>query len=233
MIETKWLAARFSRPMLNHLAEQASERKLRLFAVACCRRIWPTLHDERSRHAVELAEQYADGLINLEVLRQTGSDSVAAFEEICRAQTGERDLFHPLWRAVAAFRRSAPSAVRWACLAAMMSTERALDVANTAESVANSKDLQLQCELLREVFGNPFRPMTLGPAHRTPTIVSLARAAYDERHLPSGELDPQRLAVLSDALEEAGAPAELTAHLRAPGPHVRGCHVVDLILGMS
>jgi hypothetical protein len=87
--------------------------------------------------------------------------------------------------------------------------------------------------LLHDISGNPFRPVFRAPTHRTPTIVSMARAAYDERHLPSGELDPHRLVVLADALEEAGAPAELLEHLRSPGPHVRGCHVVDLCLGLS
>jgi hypothetical protein len=46
-------------------------------------------------------------------------------------------------------------------------------------------------------------------------------------------LDLHRLAVLADALEEAEAPSELVAHLRGPGAHMRGCHVVDLCLGLS
>ena len=63
-------------------------------------------------------------------------------------------------------------------------------------------------------------------------MVALARAAYDQRELPSGALDTTRLAVLADALEEAGCDqADLLTHLRGPGPHVRGCWVVDLILG--
>ncbi len=87
--------------------------------------------------------------------------------------------------------------------------------------------------LFHDVFGDAFRPVTLTATHHTPTVVSLARTAYDERHLPSGELDPHRLVVLADALEGAGAPVELVAHLREPGPHVRGCYVVDLCLGLS
>jgi hypothetical protein len=87
--------------------------------------------------------------------------------------------------------------------------------------------------LLRDVLADPSLSATLEPARRTPTVVSLARAAYDERHLPSGDLDPHRLAVLADALEEAGAHDELVAHLRGPGPHVRGCHVVDFCLGLT
>jgi hypothetical protein len=62
--------------------------------------------------------------------------------------------------------------------------------------------------------------------------VALARAAYDERHLPSGHLDPARLLVLADALEEAGATdARLLGRLRSAGPHVHGCHAVDAVLG--
>jgi hypothetical protein len=87
--------------------------------------------------------------------------------------------------------------------------------------------------LIRDIFGDPFRPITVPSSHRTPAVVSLAQAAYDERHLPGGELDPHRLAVLADALEEVGTTGELVTHLRGPGPHVRGCHVVDLYLGLS
>jgi hypothetical protein len=91
-----------------------------------------------------------------------------------------------------------------------------------------------ECRLLREVFGNPFRPATITPAWRTPQVVALAQAAYEERELPAGTLDVTRLAVLADALEEVGCdPADLLSHLRGPGPHVRGCWAVDLILGKS
>jgi hypothetical protein len=68
------------------------------------------------------------------------------------------------------------------------------------------------------VFGNPFRPAALDPARRTPDVVDLAQAAYDERHLPAGTLDAARLAVLADALEEAGCTdPDLLNHLRRPG----------------
>jgi hypothetical protein len=88
-----------------------------------------------------------------------------------------------------------------------------------------------QCHLLREVFGPPFRPVPVAPAWQTRIVVQLAQAAYDERQLPSGHLDPARLAVLADALEAAGATGEIVAHLWGPGPHVRGCWAVDLTLG--
>jgi hypothetical protein len=66
----------------------------------------------------------------------------------------------------------------------------------------------------------------------TPAVLKLAQAAYDDRLLPSGLLDNTRLAVLADALEEAGCgDAEILAHCRGGGEHVRGCWPVDLVLG--
>jgi hypothetical protein len=92
-------------------------------------------------------------------------------------------------------------------------------------------EMTSQCAFLREIVGHPFRRVTLDPACRTPAVISLATAAYEERDLPSGHLDPDRLAVLADALEEAGCDdLAILDHLRGPGPHVRGCWVVDLLL---
>jgi hypothetical protein len=90
-----------------------------------------------------------------------------------------------------------------------------------------------QAALLRCVCGNPFRCVKLDAALLTPTVSSLAAAAYAERSLPSGELDAARLAILPDALEEAGCTdASLFAHLRDRGTvHIRGCWCVDLVLG--
>jgi hypothetical protein len=96
-----------------------------------------------------------------------------------------------------------------------------------------------QADLLRCIIGNPFRPRPALPpdllAWQDATIFRLAQAAYNERPLPAGHLDVHRLAVLSDALEEAGLPLdnELLLHLRRPGSHVRGCFAVDAILGLE
>jgi hypothetical protein len=92
-----------------------------------------------------------------------------------------------------------------------------------------------QTKLLHDIFGNPLRPVTISPAvlaWNDATVVRLAQAAYDERHLPAGTLDNGRLAILADALEEAGCTdTDMLGHLRGPGPHVRGCWPVDLCLG--
>lgn len=81
------------------------------------------------------------------------------------------------------------------------------------------------CDQFRDVAGNPFRPVQFDPAWRTEAVVALARGVHEDRA-------PDRLPVLADALEDAGcADPAILAHCRSAGPHVRGCWVVDLVLG--
>jgi hypothetical protein len=84
--------------------------------------------------------------------------------------------------------------------------------------------LATQAELLRCVVGTPFRPLCVD-SPLTRTVAALAQGIYDERSF-------DRLPVLADALEEAGCTnADILNHCRSDGPHVRGCWVVDLLLG--
>jgi hypothetical protein len=105
-------------------------------------------------------------------------------------------------------------------------TWEAAEAARTAEQTA-------QAALLRDIFANPFRPpAALASALLTLDVPALARGAYEDRLLPSGRLDPGRLAALADAVEAAGCTdEELLEHLRGDGPHCRGCWPVDLLLG--
>ena len=90
---------------------------------------------------------------------------------------------------------------------------------HTAEfEVACLSEVSVQSQLMRDIVGNPFHSVTLDRTWLTPTVSSLATAAYEERALPSGELDAARLGVLADALEEAGcSSADLLAH-QHPAP---------------
>jgi hypothetical protein len=93
-----------------------------------------------------------------------------------------------------------------------------------------SQDLSAPlADLFRDIFGNPFRPVAFDISWRTPAVLALVQGLYDERELPSGQLDVGRLAILADALEDAGSTeAAILNHCREPGVHVRGCWVVDL-----
>jgi len=243
MTEAEWLASVDPAAMLAWLGDKISDRKLRLFAAACCRRIWPLLTDARSRAAVEAAERHADGLVT--------DDELAAARDATR--DAARDA---TWAAA----RDAARATAWAA---------ARDTARAAAQAAAWA--AARGALLRDLIGNPWQPAALSPGWLTADVVSLAEAAYEHR-LDDGTLDTGCLLALSDALEEAEfptdvdcgrcgghgwfgklsltsasktrpcdvngccfgrAPHPLLAHLRSPGPHYRGCWSVDLILNRA
>jgi hypothetical protein len=106
------------------------------------------------------------------------------------------------------------------------------DVIGLMDYAENYEEVRRITPLFRDIFGNPFRPVTFNAAWRTSTVTNLAAAIYEDRHLPSGLFDNQRMAVLADALEDAGCDStDILGHLRGGGEHVRGCHVIDLVLG--
>src|SRR5262249_49188307 len=81
--------------------------------------------------------------------------------------------------------------------------------------------------LLRDVIPSPFHPVLLDPAWRTPTVISIGTVIYDERQF-------EDLPILADALEEAGcSQEEILSHCRGPGPHARGCWLLEAILGRA
>jgi len=224
MTESEWLACTNPQPMLEFLGGKTSKRKLRLFAVACCRRIWHFLTDERSRRAVEVAERYADKGAGEQERKAVFAAAGAVAKPF---SPGLGKLFRPLMAATAAEvtasrrHKLAGSAASFAASAASGGATAALQLEG-----------QMQTILLRDIFGDLFRLVVLDASWRPPAVVALAQAACEERSLPAGTLDSARLAVLADVLEDAGCDnADILSHLRGPGPHVRGCWVVDLLLG--
>jgi hypothetical protein len=221
MTEQQWLASRSALAMLQHLCERCGvarrkngRRKLRLFACACCRRVWDRLKEERDRQIIEIAENFADGLATQE--------EVTAARERCLDRT---DYIWPASRAAIATTdpqpRTAAKQVMFDVCCAVASHGQGYPERWTAESTAHA-------DVVREIFGNPFHPVRIEPAWRAwneGTVVRIARAIYDERAF-------DRMPILADALEDAGCgdPAILS-HCRGPGPHYRGCFLLDALLG--
>jgi hypothetical protein len=237
MTEAEWLASTDPVPMLRSLAG-ASDRKLRLFACAACRRVWHLFADDAGRGAVKAAERFADGLATGEEL----ADALAAAES---AVSGSGGAAFAAWGAAADGTNF--SAAGGAGYAAKEAAQAAAGLPHlptdsspwewthpedfAAKEGALRAERAHQASLLRDAF-NPFHPASASPAWQAPQVVALAQAAYEQRGLPAGTLDVARLAVLADALEEAGCTnADMLSHLRGPGPHVRGCWAVDLLLG--
>jgi hypothetical protein len=207
MNEADWLHGTDPQGMLEFLRSsgRASDRKLRLFAVACSRRVWDLL-DPPGQEVVTIAELFADGLATPGELRTA--------RLACRF-TGSRSG----WYAAATH----PAiAARNAALSAQQGAQ------------AQDERLA-QAHLLRDIFANPLRPLPSIDLHWiTDTIKSLAEAEYKERSLLGGTLDNARLAILAGALEQAGCTdAVFLDHLRNPAYHVRGCHALDAILGRA
>jgi hypothetical protein len=223
MNESHWLRGTDPTPLLEFLRDsgQLSERKARLFAAACCRGIWDLIRTASARRAVEASEAYVDGRIRWRELAELRE----------RARREEADLAQ--WAVMASSRPRV--AAGWVAHLAADARNRPGTCRAYAPSAKPSPE---QCGHLRDLFGPlPFRPVPVArPVLRwnSGTVVKLAEAAYQDRHLPEGTLDSNRLVVLADALEEAGCDEQdFFNHLRGPGPHVRGCWALDVVLGKS
>jgi hypothetical protein len=227
MTEAEWLAS--SDPeqttcwhperMLLFAGDRVGERTLRLFVCACCRELIWHLLLEGSQGVIEVVERYADGRASGEELRaahgQASADRDAAESEQAEAAT-----------AVVVMAAAADHSDHQLAMICR-NPWYALDESAGMNAVSAAAQ---ECAFIQDIVGNPFRPVRIDPSWLTPIVKQLARAAYEERLLPSGRLDPHRLTVLADALEEAGGRGDILSHLRGPGLHVRGCFAVDLLL---
>ncbi len=201
MTEQEWVECEDPEVMERFVRARSSKRKARLYYCACCRHIWELMTDERSRNGVLIAEAFADGNVS--------ADELAIAHQHADEAAGIHtyDVFNM----------------------ASLTTEQEVSlngyVALTAHNHANGH-LYSYCDLLLCIFGPlPFRLVTLDPAWLTPTVQQLAAVIYEERQFG-------KMPLLGDALEEAGCDnADVLQHCRSGGEHVRGCWVVDRVLG--
>jgi hypothetical protein len=206
MTEAEWLAWADPMPMLEFRGTRQSHRKRRLFVVACCRRIAHLMTDTGHR-AVTAGEDFADGKINQHQL-------------------------HDAWRAVGFPKAENRGYAAAAARAASVSPGNDLAAHGAASAVyacaRKALERAAQAVLLRDIFGNPFRPVVVDPNWLTSTVVALAKGIYEERAF-------DRMPILADALQDAGCDNDdILNHCRdAKQTHVRGCWVVDLVLGKS
>lgn len=289
--EELWFSCVEPTPMLEFLQEIAGDRKSRLFACSCCRRIWNLITEPCSRSAVEVAEQFADepaseqdrfrvftvaiqeanrwanggsalhaacgggafaaafAIAETETIENAG-DAVIIAE--CRSPNFMRTP--TLIAALEASGTASSAALAWAesrqewfgweeedqtnvevavvaegaLLAAAVGIFEATpdtDWEHVYQKVQVVEE-EAQCDLLRDIFGNPFRPAPFSSSWRTDTALVLARQMYDSR-------DFSAMSILADALQDAGCDNDdILAHCRdANQVHVRGRWVVDLVLG--
>jgi hypothetical protein len=204
MTEADWLAGTDPRPMLHRVRLRLGDRRLRLFAAACCRLVWDVLPGDWCRHAVEQGEQYADGLLDESereaVYRNLNNQLASLSGSAGRLGQAAAELLRPLF---------SPALV--------------------AERARTGTDAHLlpvrQCDLLRDIAGNPFRLVRLDPAWQTAEVERLARAIHEERGFG-------RVPELAGPLRQAGCTDEgVLGHCLTTGTHVRGCWLLDLLIG--
>jgi hypothetical protein len=213
LTEAEWLDCFDPGPMLRFLEGRVSPRKLRLFACACCRLCWNCLPDQWSRAAVEVAERYADGMASGEELglRRRGISPGEVFGFASRAAVQNHAAVVQNYAAGAAYAATLESGPEdgYAFLVHLFGRP-------------------VLAVVLREVVGSPFRRPHIDPPSlrwNEGAVRRVAQGIYDDRAF-------DRLPILADALMDAGCDDEaILAHCRSEGPHVRGCWVIDLILG--
>ncbi len=226
MSEEKWLSCRNIDELLHLLGRTADARRLRLFACACCDSIDHLYSERWYRDIVQVAFAFADGSVSDDV-RQQAYLRIQTEVEIKRRRVNEYDedeyeapitqMFREARRAV--YGATKPDAGEAASSAA--------SGAGLAQAVREGVyDPSLQLLFLRDMFGNPFRPVTFSSEWRTDTALTLARQMYESR-------DFSLMPILADALQDAGCDNdEVLNHCRdANQVHVRGCWVVDCVLG--
>jgi hypothetical protein len=256
MTEAEWLASRDVQAMYIFLRDATtlfktrwqgyravprfafSERKSRLFAVACCRRILHLMPTAEARQCVRAAECFADGLIDDTALSAAVEASTRSCEQDWRRRRGRHTLARPevaraAINAVGRVHRQEGARAAVTAAAAEALARAALFQAADDYSLEKFQLLQnaeqaRQADMLRDVVGNPWRSPSVDPAWlawNDRCAERLARGIYDEHRYA-------RLPVLHDALLDAGCNDEaILAHCRTPDGHVRGCWAIDLLLG--
>jgi hypothetical protein len=209
MDEVTWRTTTNERTwMMEHIRAKALPRRLRLFACACVRRLWERLPPS-AQEAVEITERFAEGLAMRDEM-DVAAGQVAGGASISLANSLMQASFF------------APALGADACL---HTVARALAAVPREQF---REELAVQCDLIRCVFGNPFRLIVLPAAClETSAVRSIAQVIALEQRWAD-------LPILADALEDAGCVDEgILTHCRSRGVHGRGCWVVDLILGKS
>jgi hypothetical protein len=158
MTEQEWLISRYPDPMLLQMRRKASNRKFRLAACACCRRLWHSLGDE-SRNLIETLEQRADGSVDEPRLTLAIRRYHAAHPRGVRAIAGAMG----------------PGA--WA--AAWQVTSEVCRAVEEVRQSIRSEEMREQAAILRDIFGNPFRQMSKRPQVIAPLAAEIYASHWD------------------------------------------------------
>jgi hypothetical protein len=221
MTEAEWMVCSNPLQMMEHVRDnvrvgRAEGRKDYLLAVGSFRLVWPALEEVWIRRAVDWAEEFADDTDDPNLWGRLR-------DEIEAKWAGAKQAYYDTYRISGrdVYRDLAPAEIAHWLIQKLPRVATGCAFAPSASGPPSHPQGPL---LIRDIFGNPFRPATFSPAWRTDTAVSLARQMYESR-------DFSAMPILADALQDAGCDNDdILNHCQNGGPHVRGCWVVDLLL---
>jgi hypothetical protein len=218
MTEKQWLTYAIG-ALVAHVRSLGNDRKLRLFNCACSRMLLPWIPNPQVADALDRAEQFADGEIAVSTMRK--------WHRVVRKALDSSPV------------HAQPAAERKACWVCVFACWPGPEIPSDGwryfvyHGGAYGGDFEQTIRprlvpTLHDIYGNPFRKVKFDTKWRTDTAVSLARGMYESR-------DFGAMPILADALQDAGCDNEdVLNHCRDTNqPHVRGCWVVDLVLGKS
>lgn len=229
MKQTEWLECRELDVMLDYLRVldflrvPVFDRKMRLFQIACCRRVWDALPTDAYREAVLVAERYADGQASekerIEARKRLGE--VGAYASRLEF-SASYSVFYTLEESAIL-----QGPILGCTSVAGLVAEDAAGGNMDAHQKGSEAEEAAEIALLRCIFGIPFKDTVLNSTWKTSDVIVLAKQMYEAREFSA-------MPILADALQDAGCDnTDILDHCRGPGPHVRGCWVVDLVLGKT
>jgi hypothetical protein len=222
----------------NWFSENVPARKFYRFIAEIGRRLRHLMTEPGPIEMIDLCEKCAEGQITEDELGDVADEHRPSYSGESNASNWANNLYwwvadrckvntRSVYHAAEVFALHA--AVEAEILSPRAGYEEIQAVRERPSFAAVRERTQLEWgTLVRDIYGpNPFLPASFDPSWRTSTALALASSMYESR-------DFAGMPVLADALEEAGCEsADVLAHCRGPGPHVRGCWVVDLVLGKS
>jgi hypothetical protein len=241
MTDREWDTCSDSAEMLLALPKAGFARKYRLYSCACARRVWHLLQDDAPRKAIESAEAFADNLQDRKALIKARSRARRLADRLEReAQWTRAYAAHAAHHAAGTvvggenWPAEASNCALWSSKCAVYAAaseakcgDQSLED-NQRYARAEAAERLAQAQLLRDIFGNPFRsPPPMHPFLSTPSILLLAQSIYDNNRF-------EMLPALTELLVVSGCDNnELLLHFRGSGPHVRGCWALDSVLGKT
>jgi len=217
MTEQEWLATTDPIPMLSFVEGKASDRQLRLFVTACCSQVWSLLDHTPSKLAIDVASRYTD--------HQADRDELDAAR---RTVEGWEYGYHLEKALASAVCQEPPHLVQVISNSEQLLTRQYEVERKVHRAKAGTVPTPRYTAMIRDIIGNPFHAVAFASEWRTDTSLGLARHLYER-------LDFSIMPILADALQDAGCDSdEILNHCRDEGQvHVRGCWVLDGLLGKS